>query len=184
MKYWLFTLLAFLLVGCNGNGPEPRRPVKVKSGTFFGGDVERNKKLLAMEEKLIQEIIAKDSLRLYESNASGSWYYYQQKNDASDYTAQPDDLVTMTYNIMSFDNDTIYSSDEIGIVAYKVDKQELFQGLRNSVKLLKENETATFLYPSSLAFGYQGDGDRIGINVPIKSTLSILKIEKHQDSIQ
>ncbi len=179
MKHWLFVLMALMLFNCAG--PEPRRPVKVKSGTFFGGDIERNKKLLAAEEKLIQDIIAKDSLHLYESSNSGFWYYYQQRNDDSDYVSQTDDLVTLTYNILSLGNDTLYSSDEIGEVRYKVDKQEIFLGLRNSIKLLKENETATFLYPSSLAYGYQGDGDRIGVNEPIKSTLTILKIEK--DSI-
>ncbi len=181
----LFAILIFtaiFIVGCGG--PEPRRPVKVKSSTYFGGDIERNKKLLEAEEKMIQEYIANDSLHLYEQSASGSWYYYQKKNENSDYTARPDDLVTMTYNIMNFDNDTIYSHDEIGVIQYKVDKQELFPGLRNSVKLLKENETATFLYPSSLAFGYQGDNDRIGVNIPVRSTITVFKIEEPQDNIQ
>ncbi len=177
MRQFLKALLIFSLV-VNCGGPEPRRPVKVKSSTYFGGDIERNKKLLAAEEQMIQGYIAKDSLHLYEPSASGSWYFYQKTNESSDYTPQPDDLVTMTYNIMGFNNDTIYSHEEIGIIKYKVDKQELFQGLRHSVKILKEGETATFLYPSSLAFGYQGDGDRIDVNVPIRSTITILKIEK------
>ncbi len=85
---------------------------------------------------------------------------------------------------MSFSNDTIYPREEIGIIKYKVDKQELFPGLRNSIKLLKEMETATFMFPSSLAYGYHGDNNKIGINVPIKSTITLLKIEKQQDSIQ
>jgi len=85
---------------------------------------------------------------------------------------------------MSFDNETIYKHDEIGVIQYKVDKQELFPGLRNSVKLLKENETATFLYPSSLAFGYQGDNDRIGVNIPVRSTITVFKIEEPQDNIE
>jgi len=173
----LLSLIA-LVAGCGG--PEPRKPVKVKSSTYFGGDIERNKKLLAAEVQMIAQYIAKDSLRLYESSASGSRYYYQKTNENSDDTPQPDDMVTMTYNIMGFNNDTIYSHEDIGIVKYKVDKQELFPGLRNSVKILKENETATFLYPSSLAYGYQGDGDRIGVNIPIRSTITILKIEKQQ----
>ncbi|MGB5553071.1 MAG: gliding motility-associated peptidyl-prolyl isomerase GldI [Flavobacteriaceae bacterium] len=180
-KLFLFAIV-LSIAGCDG--PEPRKPVKVKTSTYFGGDIERNKKLLAAEEKLIQTFITNDSLHLYEPSSSGSWYYYQKQNESSDYTPQPDDLVTMTYNIMGFNNDTLYSHDDIGVIKYKVDKQELFQGLRNSVKLLKENETATFLYPSSIAFGYQGDNDRIGVNVPLRSTITIFKIEKQKDSIQ
>jgi gliding motility-associated peptidyl-prolyl isomerase len=181
MRKVLLILLVFSLASCGS--PEPRRPVKVKSGSF-NASVKRSKKLLALEEGMMNTIIAKDSLREYEHSAAGAWYYYEQKNESDAYTPQPDDLVTLTYNVMSFSNDTIYSGEEIGILKYKVDKQELFPGLRNSIKLLKEMETATFLFPSSLAYGYHGDNNKIGINVPIKSTITLLKIEKQQDSIQ
>lgn len=171
-----------LVVGLSScNEPVPRRPVKVKSGHFFKESAARSKKLLEQEEKQIQQIIAKDTLNTYHHTASGSWFYYDQKTEEEAYSPQTDDLVTMTYNILSLDNDTIYSQTDIGIITYKVDKQELFQGLRNSVKLLKEKETATFLFPSSLAYGYHGDNDKIGISEPLKSTISILKIEKQAD---
>jgi gliding motility-associated peptidyl-prolyl isomerase len=173
--------LVFCLTCCGS--PEPRRPVKVKS-SGLNASVERSKKLLTLEEGLMNSIIAQDSLREYRHSAAGAWYYYVQKNEAATYLPQPNDLVTFTYNVLSFSNDTIYSGEEIGILKYKVDKQELFPGLRNGIKLLKEMETATFLFPSSLAYGYHGDNNKIGINVPIKSTVTVLKIEKQQDSIQ
>jgi gliding motility-associated peptidyl-prolyl isomerase len=83
---------------------------------------------------------------------------------------------------MTFSNDTIYSKEDIGTLTYKVDKQDLFPGLRNSIKLLKENESATFLFPSSLSYGYHGDNNKIGVNVPIKSTITILNIDKQKDN--
>ncbi|WP_299534934.1 gliding motility-associated peptidyl-prolyl isomerase GldI [Ulvibacterium sp.] len=182
MKYLWLILLVVVFFGCGG--PEPRRPIQAKTSSFFKESIERSKKLLEIEEKLIADIIAKDSFHDYNQSASGSWYFYKTLNENTEYTPQSDDLVTMTYDILSLSNDTIYSAEAIGIVQYKVDKQELFPGLRNSVKLLKEKETATFLYPSSLAYGYHGDNNKIGINVPIKSTLSILKIQKQQDSLK
>ena len=181
--YILLLLLATFVVGCGG-GPEPRRPVEVKSGSFFKASVERSKELLAKEEKKILEIIEKDSANEYVYSAAGSWYRLDVVNAEAQYNPRPDDLVVMTYNVIGLNNDTIYTKDDIGVLTYKVDKQELFPGLRNSVKLLKEGETATFLFPSSLAYGYHGDDEKIGVNVPIKVTLSILKIEKHRDSVQ
>ncbi len=180
--YNLWLLIASVMFSCGG--PEPRRPVEVKSGSFFKASVERSKALLAKEEKRIQEIIENDSANEYLHTAAGSWYRLDVANEETEYTPQPDDLVVMTYNLIGLNNDTIYTKDDIGVLTYKVDKQELFPGLRNSVKLLKEGETATFLFPSSLAYGYHGDNEKIGVNVPIKATLSILKIEKHRDSIQ
>ena len=182
MRYHLLLVLFLSFLSCGG--PEPRKPIKVKTGSFIRESVERNKKLLAEEEELIRKLIEQDTLNEYQSTASGSWFYYNTKIESEADLPEADDLVTLTYNILSFHNDTIYSTEEIGIIEYKVDKQELFPGLRNSIKLLKENEVATFLFPSSLAFGYHGDNQKIGTNVPLKATISVLKIEKQQDNIQ
>ena len=181
VKYSVALLLILGCIACGG--PEPRRPVAVKSGSFFKTSVERSKKLLAQEEALFQEIIEKDTANEYKQTATGSWFRMDVPNPEADYTPRPDDLVTLTYNVVDLKRDTLYSQEDIGILNYKVDKQELFPGLRNSVKLLKEGETATFMFPSSLAYGYHGDEDKIGINVPIISTVSILKIEKNEDSL-
>lgn len=182
MKSGSMFLLVIGLLSCGG--PEPRRPVEVKSGSFFKASVERSKQLLAKEEQKVQEMIEKDTAHEYIHSANGYWYHLDVVNAESEYTPQPDDLVVMTYNVIDFNNDTIYTKEDIGVLTYKVDKQELFPGLRNSVKLLKEGETATFLFPSSLAYGYHGDDEKIGVNVPVKTTLTLLKIEKHRDSVQ
>ncbi len=176
MKYLILILCIVFFVSCEG--PQPRHPVKRSTTNSIQVAIERSKKLLAAEEALMQAIIKKDSTHSYLQSASGSWYFYNKKNNTPSATAQPDDLVTMTYNILSFHNDTLYRMKDIGILKYKVDKQELFPGLRSAVKLLKENETATFLFPSSLGYGVPGDGNKIGINMPLKSTIALLKIEK------
>lgn len=181
MKNFIYGLLLICLMACGG--PEPRPPVKTKSGGFINASAQRNKELLNLEEKLIQEIIENDTLHDYLASANGSWYYYNARNENSDYLPLPDDLVIFNYNLFSLENDTIYSMDEIGTITYKVDKQELFPGLRASIKLLKENETATFLFPSAMAFGYHGDENKIGPNIPLKSTITILKIDKQKESI-
>lgn len=172
----LYVLLPFLAILACGE-PEPRRPVKATGNNFLKESASRSKKLLEREESIIRAIIEADSINTYFTSGEGSWYYYQNRNE-SGLLAEPDDLVTLTYDILSLENDTIYSQQEIGIIQYKVDKQELFPGLRNSVKLLRENETATFLFTSPMAYGYPGDNDRIGTNIPIKSTIQILKVEK------
>ena len=120
MRILSILFLAVLFSCCDG--PEPRKPVQTKSGSFFKASIERSRKLLEAEEKKIQAIIE------------------------------------------------------------LVDKQELFLGLRDAVKMLKEKERATFLFPSSIAFGYHGDENKIGSNVPLKSTITILQIEKQQEN--
>ena len=180
MRNFLFLLVLIGCIGCEG--PEPRKPIQRKSGSFFKQSVERNRKLLLAEEQKIKKIIENDSLKHYLNRAAGSWYHYLVVNDTAKYTPQPDDMVIMTYDVLTLENDTIYSEKEIGNISYRVDKEELFQGLRDAVKLLKEKEKATFLFPSSLAYGYHGDNSKIGTNVPLKSTVTILKIEKSENN--
>ena len=69
MKKIIFLLTILLLVSCSG--PEARRPIQVKTGSFIKESAERNKQLLAAEEKLIQEIIKTDTAHNYHKIASG-----------------------------------------------------------------------------------------------------------------
>ncbi|WP_435622881.1 gliding motility-associated peptidyl-prolyl isomerase GldI [Flagellimonas sp.] len=181
MRAGLIIVIALMVVACGG--PEPRRPIKVKSGSFFKESVERNRLLLAKEEKIIQEIISKDSLHEYEANSNGFWYYYDVKNDTAQYSPRPDDQILFSYNIRNLGNDTIYSMEDIGPTSYTVDKEQLFPGLQNAVKLLKINERATFLFPSLQAYGYLGDGEAIGPRTPIKATVELHTIIINQDSL-
>ncbi len=173
--------MTLILLGCREN--EARWPVEVKGGSFLSQSAERNIRLLQQEEALMERLIAGDSAHSYLASSSGSKYYYLQRNPEEGYLPRTDDLVTLSYDVLSWGNDTIYSRPEIGTLRYKVDKQELFPGLRNSVKLLQEGESAVFYFPSSLAYGYHGDNDRIGPNIPIKVRLDILSIEKQSDSL-
>lgn len=176
-------LIALLVTAMGCGEPEVRWPVSRQGGSFLKLSAERNKRLLEREQALLDQIIEADSQHTWQTSESGSRYYYLQQVPGDGYTPRPDDLVTLTYDIRTWDNDTIYRETEIGLVRYKVDKQELFPGLRNSVKLLQEGESAVFYFPSSLAFGYHGDQERIGPNLPVQSTLTIIEIEKQSDSL-
>lgn len=181
MKRILFITILSFLVSCRG--PEPRQPVQVKSGSFYKVSIDRSKKILAQEEAIIKRIIAKDTLSSYASSDNGFWYTYETKNEESDYTLKTDDEVLLTYCLMTFNGDTIYSKDAIGLVQHAIDKSQLFPGLRNGIKLLKEGEKATFLFPSSQAYGYKGDDDKIGPQTPIKASLELLRIIKKRDTL-
>lgn len=181
MRIVVFFLIAILYISCGG--PEPRRPVKIKSGSFFKESVERNKALLAVEEKLIQEIIQKDSANTYLASPSGFSYFFEIKNDTATYYPKTNDQILFSYNLVTLDNDTIYSMQDLGPISYIIDKEQLFSGLQNAVKLLKINERATFLFPSLQAYGYHGDGDKIGPRTPLKSTIELHTILINQDSL-
>lgn len=177
----LIVLLA-LTIGCGE--PEPRKPVQVKSGSFFKASVERSKKLLEKETKIIQNLIENDSSNTYLPSANGFWYAFEIKKDSLGYLPKTNDILLLTYNIMALKGDTIYKVQDIGLVEHAVDKSQLFPGLRNAVKLLRKGEKATFIFPSGQAYGYKGDANLIGPNSLIKSSVQLLEIRKDSSNIK
>ena len=127
--------------------------------------------------------MAKDTLHEYITSPNGFWYYYETKNDTATYLPKTEDQILFSYNLMSLQNDTIYTAEQIGPTSHVVDKQQLFPGLQNAVKLLKINEKATFIFPSLQAFGYQGDNKAIGPRTPLKSSVELHTIIIHKDSL-
>lgn len=177
------TILLTLILYWGCGEPEPRKPLQVKSGSFFKASIERSKKLLAEEEALIKNFIDKDTIHEYVMSDSGFWYRYDTKNETADYQLKSGDEILLAYSVINFNGDTIYSKDDIGIVQHAIDKSQLFPGLRNAVKLLSEGEKATFLFPSSQAYGYKGDNNKIGPQTPIISSLEVIEILKKEDSL-
>ena len=160
--------------------PEARKPISKSSDSFMKQSININKAVVKREENLIKAIIKKDSSRTYFASKNGFWYSYDQKNTTD--TIQPSygDEVEFNYNIISLDNDTIYSRTELGERALIIDKEDIFSGLRQGLKLMKENETVTFLFPSHKVYGYYGDNQRIGKNIPVKSVVTLNKINTNE----
>ena len=182
-KFFALLFLVSCFFSCKT--PEARKPVKKTSGTsFIKESAERNKKLIAEEEALITEIIRKDTLNDYIASESGFWYYYNRKDTLSQIMPKYGDNVVFSYDIKKLSGETILSQNETGLQNYVVDQtnQELISGIRDGIKLMKEGETVTFLFPSHKAYGYYGLENRLGTNVPIQSTITLKSINSTENN--
>lgn len=180
IKTWtLIGSLFFVALGCKS--PEARSPVVHKSGHFLTQSVTRNKALQKAQEDQIRALIAADSLHTYHSSSEGFWYTYEKKRERDTIFPEFGDIVKFDYDISTLDGKTIYAKEEIGNRQYTIDQEDLFIGMRKGLKLMKTHEVVTFLFPSFVAFGYYGDGEKIKSNVPIKSTVTLKSITKHKD---
>ena len=178
----LTIIITLCLFACKE--PEAREPISRKTGSYIAESVKRNKELIAEEEAFIKKLIEKDSSSIYESSENGFWYSFITKDTLSSKNPVKGDIVNFTYDLQTLSGTTILSKEEIGPQAVKIDQsnQELISGIRDGLKLLKEGETATFLFPSHKAYGYYGFEDKIGSNVPIKATITLLKINNEPNN--
>lgn len=177
----LFLTILVLLAVFSCKSPEARRPVSVKSGSFIDASVERNKKLNSKEQAQIKKIIQQEKDKNYIASESGFWYHYNTKVEV-DSLKTPDfgDIINYNYNVKTLNGSIVYSTETIKTQTYAMDKEELFTGLREGLKLMKSGETVTFIFPSQKAYGYYGDEHKIGSNTPIICEVTVNSITQNQ----
>lgn len=177
------TLITILLFCFACKTPEARKPISVKTGSFIDQSVERNKKLNAKEQAQFNQIMSANSSYEYLASENGFWYYYNTKtNEAIAPTPNYGDIVNYSYTLKDLKGNLIYPVDNFKNLNYAMDRQELFTGLREGLKLMKPGETVTFLFPSQKAYGYYGDENKIGTNIPLIAEVTVNSITKTEDN--
>ncbi|VXC21111.1 Peptidyl-prolyl cis-trans isomerase [Flavobacterium sp. 9AF] len=169
-------VIASILVSCSKQ--QARKPISKTDGNFIKESIERNKKLIASEESLINTIIKKDTLKEYIASNKGYWYKYITKIEANSNLPVKGDIALFDYEINDINNNVIYSKEELKPQQYTIDKQNIMMGLRDGIKLMKKGETITFLFPSHMGFGYHGDDNKIKSNMPLICTVTLNDIKK------
>ena len=176
MKIRILIFCSVLCLGCSKI--EPRRPINPKSSTtLLSETLEATKSLNKIEDNKILDFIKKDSLNIYKQSSNGFWYRYINKVEDDLATPVKGNEVTLEYNIKDLNDSIIYSKEELGLKKYKIDKEDFITALQKGIKLMKVGETITFIIPSYSAYGIAGDGNKIGINKTIKSTVTLLNIK-------
>lgn len=168
----LTLLISLLIIGCK-QSQEARRPVSHSSGTFMKKSAERNKKLIATEEELINSIIKSNPKVKYIASTKGYWYSYLVQNTLDTLTPKKGDVAFFNYEIKDLNGNIIYSEAELKPQTYAIDKQNIMTGLREGIKLMHKKEKVIFLFPSHIAFGYHGDEEKIGPNQPLLCTVTL-----------
>jgi gliding motility-associated peptidyl-prolyl isomerase len=170
-------ILLMLTVFASCSKPEARKPIVRKTGSFINESIERNKRLNSAENALLMEKMQRDSLHEYINSANGFWYYYDKKVDADTSLPNRGDEVFYTHEIIKLNDSILYSGEDLGTKSYLVDQEDLISGLQDGIKLMKEGETVSFLFPSYKAYGYTGF-DKVGSNEPLIYKVQLIKINK------
>ena len=173
----IILLLIISMVSCCQES-EPRRPINKQKQIFLKESAKRNKSKINIEQNLFRQAIMKDTNLKFNSTSQGFWYAYKKKGQSPAARPFKGDRVTFKYRIEDLNQNLLYDEDQLGIVSFHVDQEDLIPALREGVKYLTGGDVAVFLFPSYLCYGYQGDGEKIGINQPLRFTIEMLKIEK------
>ena len=163
------------------NNPEARKPILRKSSSTMEESVLFNKALITTQENAFGNLIKQDSLSIYIVSNYGFNYKYNVKSDTG-YFPETGDAIAYSYEVYDLNMQLIYDEGQIGVQKYIVDKQEIVEGLREGLKLMKVGDNVTFLFPSHKVFGYLGDQNKIRVNQPLVYNVKLIKINKKNES--
>lgn len=171
--------MGILLIACTEQ--EARKPIYRSNKKGLEKSIDRNKKINRQQQLLFEKVMAQDSLLKFKSSPVGYWYAFKEKTQAS-LRPERGDMVKFSYTIQTLGGTIIYDEMELGTVDYLVDKEDLLPALRYAVKDLSVGDIGVFLMPSFLGYGYQGDGEKIGINQPLRLTIQLKDLKKESSN--
>ncbi len=168
--YLLVIGISTLVLSCKNI---PRKPLNEKPKTFFKSSVSRNQNIVKQEQLLFKKVIRKDSTKKYFPSEKGFWYTYLKPNPRGK-KIEDGQEVSFAYEISTLKGEILYSKEELQTQSYLVNKQEILPALREGILVMREKEVVSFIFPSYLCFRYQGDGKKIGINQPLRITITLI----------
>jgi gliding motility-associated peptidyl-prolyl isomerase len=137
-----------------------------------------NRELYAAEENRIESVIKTDSIT-YERSANGFYYAFTLKDSLDGLQPRFGDRVTFEYDVVSLSGDTIYRKQDLSPITKSLEQEYgIFKGMREALKLMQDGEEMIVYFPSYSAYGYYGDNNRIGTNVPFKSRVKLLQTQR------
>lgn len=175
MKYSLILVVIIgLTYGCKT--PEARRPISSSGSSSINESIERNKKLIAQEEEEIKALIAQDSVFGFKASQGGFWYAFKVQDTTETKMPTFGDIVEYDYSINTLGDKPIYTMAETPTKSYAMDQEQLASGIREGLKLTTAGDEIILLLPSHKAYGYYGDKNKIGQNLPIKVEIKVKSI--------
>jgi gliding motility-associated peptidyl-prolyl isomerase len=150
--------------------PKARKSLIKKTGNSreYSVNADRTKKQLQLENKVINLYTNNDSTSTYLNSNKGFKYSYILKDTLKKNTPKYGDALLYSYYVTDIKNNIIYRKEDIGLKSYYVDQENnITEGFRQALKIIKVGEEIKFIFPSQLAYGYRGDGKNIKPNLPI-----------------
>lgn len=166
--YILFLFLAFTSISCgdkynnhyaNVLREQRERPIEKSKGEKVDDALLKTNQVV--NEKELQQIKGYIERRKWDMHLIGNGINVQEIEKGKGANINDSSIVTINYSIELLNGKKVFSSDIDGKKTIKISEQRDVVGLVYVLKTLKKGSKARAIIPSFLAYGLNGDGDRI-----------------------
>ena len=168
--------LVFNLIFLSCAHPNPRMPMSKYSKQKAKVEESLARKDFELDRKIILNYISENDSLHFTADSNAFWWAYLKKKSGAK-KADENTQINYTYAVYNFDNERIYSKEDIGTKYAVMGSTKQIHALTTLLKKLSEGEKAILLVPSFSAYSFRGDGNKIGPLQPLIIELEILKLK-------
>ena len=173
----IILLLSVLLISCGDNRQQQMvHKVEIDEAKAKEQLINVQKPSQVMEKDIIDSYVKQHQLQM-QTTGSGLRYAIVKENKKGKQIVSTN-VVKVKYKVKLLDGTLCYSSDKDGPKTFKVDMDNVEDGIHQGVKLMREGEKAIFILPSHLAHGLTGDNNMIPPKASVYYEVEVLSVRE------
>jgi len=167
--------VGLFLVSCNNNKPTgyvAKKPKEVQKSPQKSLE-KVNRYLLKVENQEIDDYVVRHHWNM---ETTGSGLRYEIIKHGKGRAIKQGDRVALKYNTFLINGQMIYSSVKLGPKVFEVGHSDVETGLEEVLMHLHKGDKVNVIIPSFLAYGLNGDGDKIPPRAIVIYFLEVLDV--------
>jgi len=132
-----------------------------------------NKQLVESEDEKIEDFINRYKWNMNKTGTGLRYWIYEHGRGKK---AENNKIAKYNYSIKLLTGDVIYTSEKSGPKEFLIGRGGVESGIEEGILLLCVGDRAKFIVPSHLAFGLQGDRNKIPAKASLVYDIELLEI--------
>ncbi|MBI9038524.1 MAG: FKBP-type peptidyl-prolyl cis-trans isomerase [Bacteroidales bacterium] len=132
-----------------------------------------NKQLVENEDEKIEDFIKRYGWKMHKTGTGLRYWIYKQGKGKK---AENNKVAKFNYSVKLLTGDEIYTSKISGPKEFLIGRGEVESGIEEGILLLCVGDRVKFIVPSHLAFGLQGDQNKIPAKACLVYDIELLEI--------
>jgi FKBP-type peptidyl-prolyl cis-trans isomerase FkpA len=132
-----------------------------------------NKQLVENEDETIEDFISRYKWKM---NKTGTGFRYWIYKNGGGKKAENNKVAKFNYTVKLLTGDVIYSSMISGPKEFLIGRGGVESGIEEGILFLRVGDKAKFIIPSHLAFGLQGDQNKIPAKASLVYDIELIEI--------
>ncbi|MFI5218966.1 MAG: FKBP-type peptidyl-prolyl cis-trans isomerase [Bacteroidia bacterium] len=173
---WLALFIAgIFFIACSGNNEKNNSDESTHQAAKLKEDlISANRTFNKNQLQNIDEYIQRHNLQ---ADTTLSGLRVKIKKTGKGRIAEKNNYVVINYKLTLLDGTQCYNSDSIGPWKFSLSFDDVPNGLREAVSMMRVGDRALAIMPAYLAYGITGDGNKVPPNAALVYEIQLLKIE-------